>query len=249
MMQPIGNLLIGISSVRPSEDAVRDAIEAAQMGLFQIGWTSVRVTTGSADLEDTRNILTSQFYASPQYHKLLLLDDDVHWSPGAIERMVQHPVDLVLGAYPKRGEGEGYPIRTFPGPLECVDPNTNKPHPNGLIRIAGGPAGMMMMSRFAVTKLTEAQIDDWYHQPKVTGGKAWPLWEFDIHNHERISEDMNLCRKWREFGGEVWCDPHITMHHHGKKVYSGQFAQHLRELGRLVEPGKVQRIEMTAANG
>lgn len=248
-MQPRGHLMIAITSNRPAEDAVRDAVEAAQHGLFMAGWVSTRVTFGSADLEDARNCLISQFHVSKQFDKVLFLDDDVSWSPGAVERLVSHPVDFVFGAYPRRAEGEGFSVRTFPGPIECVDPATGAPHPRGLIKVAGGPAGMMMLSRAAVTKLVEAQADDWYHQPKVEGGKAWNIWEFDTIDHERIAEDMNLCRKWRALGGDVWCDPHITLHHHGKKTYSGQFLQHLREIGRLVEPGKVQRIELTAANG
>lgn len=246
---PKGHLLIAIVTNRPSEDAVRDAIEASQMGLWQQGWTSMRVAFGSADLEDARNCLLSTFHTEKQYTRVLFLDDDVSWGPGSIERLVRHPVDFVFGAYPRRAEGEGFSVRTLPGPVECLDPETGEPNPYGLVKVAGGPGGMMLLSRNAVDKLIEAQADDWYHQPKVPGGRAWNIWEFATRDHERISEDMNLCYKWRELGGTVWCDPHLVMHHHGKKVYSGQFAQHLRELGRLVEPGKVQRIDIKAANG
>lgn len=242
MSDPSPHLLIAIASNRPAEDAARDAVEAAQHGLARMGWLSTRVTFGSADLEDARNTLTAQFHATPHYTDMLCLDDDVSWAPGAIERLVRHPVDVVLAAYPRRAEGEGFSVRTLPGPVECVDPSNGTPHPQGLIRIAGGPAGMLRLSRRAVDALVEAQREDWYYQPKVTGGKAWAIWEFDVIDHERISEDMNLCRKWRALGHTVWCDPHITMHHHGKKTYSGQLAQHLRDLGRLVEPGRVQRI-------
>lgn len=247
-MTPLGHLLIAIASTRAAEDAVRDAVEGAQHGLAQIGWLSTRVTFGSADLEDTRNVLTSQFYMAKHFTRLLLLDDDVSWAPGAVERLVRHPVDVVLGAYPRRAEGEGFSIQTFPGPIECVDPTSGQPHPYGLIKVAGGPAGMMLLSRNAVETLVEAQADDWYHQPRVDGGKAWPLWEFDVVDHERISEDINLCRKWRRLGGDIWVDPHLTLHHHGKKAYSGQLARHLREIGRLIEPGKVQKIALEAAN-
>lgn len=244
MNDPRGHVLIALVSNRAKEDEVTDAIEAAQHGLMRMGYLSTRVTFGSADLEDARNVLTSQFYVSPHYTDLLCLDDDVSWAPGTIERLMMHPVDVVLGAYPRRAEGEGYSIRTFPGPIECVDPTTGNPHPHGLIKIAGGPAGLMRLSRQAVSRLVEAQAEDWYHQPKVDGGKAWCLWEFDVIDHERISEDMNLCRKWRSLGGNVWCDPHLVLHHHGKKRYSGRLTDHLRELGRLVEPDKVQRISV-----
>lgn len=249
-MQPKGHLFIGITSNRNEKpDDVTDAIEAAQHGLARMGWLSTKVTFGSADLEDARNTLVSQFYATPQYTDILCLDDDVSWGAAGVERLVLHPVDFVMGAYPRRAEGEGYSIKTFPGPLECVDPITGKPNANGLLNVSGGPAGMLRMSRKAVTKLIEAEPDRWYHQPKVSGGKAWELFEFDVIDHERISEDMNLCRKWRALGGDVWVDPHITLHHHGRKTYSGKFLDHLRDLGRLVEPSKVQKISLTAANG
>jgi len=242
--RPAGHLFIAVTSNRDSCDAVRDAIEAAQHGLARIGWLSSRVTFGSADLEDARNCLIAQFHVTKEYTHILFVDDDVSWAPGAVERLVSHPVDFVLGAYPRRAEGEGYSIRTIPGPVECVDPSTGMPHPTGIAKIAGGPAGMMRLSRRAVDILVSADRDRWYAQPKVTGGKAWQIWEFDVIDHERISEDMNLCRKWRALGGDVWVDPHLTLHHHGRKTYSGRFADHLREAGRLIEPSKVQKISI-----
>jgi len=243
-MNSNGHLLIAIVSNRPKEDAVTDAIEASQHALARIGWQSTRVTFGSADLEDARNILASQFYAVKDYTHCLFLDDDVSWGPGSVERLVSHPVDFVLGAYPRRAEGEGYSIKTIPGLVECVDPSTGKPHAQGIAKIAGGPAGMMRVSRRVIERMVEASPDRWYHQPKVTGGKAYELFEFDVIDHERISEDMNFCRRWRELGGDVWVDPHLIMHHHGKKTYSGRFVDHLRELGRLVEPEKVKKISL-----
>lgn len=241
-MEPRGHVLIALASNRLIEPEVTDAIEAAQHGLMRHGWRSTRLSFGSADLEDARNVLTAQFYATPHYTHLLCVDDDVSWEPGSVERMMLHPVDFVLGAYPRRAEGEGFSLRTFPGAIECIDPTTGNYHPHGLFKVSGGPAGMMRLSREAVSRLVEAQADDWYHQPKVEGGKAWALWEFDVIDRERISEDMNLCRKWRELGGDVWCDPHLVLHHHGRKRYSGRLADHLRELGRLIEPEKIQKV-------
>lgn len=244
MSHPLGHVLIGIASNRHAPDEVHDAIEAAQFGLGKMGYLSTRVKFGSSDLEDARNTILSQFHVTKHYTHAVLVDDDVHWAPGSIERLVGHPVDFVLGAYRLKQDGEKYPVRKLPGPMVCVDPRTGDPHPHGLIKIAGGPGGIMRLTRNVTERLVGAAPDDWYHQKKVTGGKAWRFFEFDVIDHERISEDMNFCRKWRMIGGDVWCDPHITTHHMGMATFSGCFANHLRREGWMPSADTVQRITL-----
>lgn len=242
--QPKGHLFIALLSYKPEIDhRVTDAIEAAQHGLYAMGWVSTRVTFGSADLCDGRNVLVSQFHAVPHYTHILCVDADVSWAPGTIERLMSHPVDFVIGAYPRRAEGAGYAVRTIPGPVQCVDPVTGAPHPMGLAKVKAGPGGLMRLSRRVIDRLVEAHPDRWYAQPLVQGtGKALDLFRFAVENNERISEDMVFCRSWEALGETVWVDPHLMLHHHGNKSYSGKFIDHLREIGRLAEPGKVQVI-------
>jgi hypothetical protein len=54
----------------------------------------------------------------------------------------------------------------------------------------------------------------------------------------RVTEDINFCRLWRDIGGKVWVDPHLTLFHHGGKSYEGNLAQHLAEIGRMKEPSE-----------
>lgn len=240
-----GHLFIAVVTYRPEIDyRVKDAVEAACFELSRNGWLVTPATKpGSADLCDNRNTIAAHFYANPDYTHALFVDADVSWEPGAILRLVSHPVDFVLGAYPKRSEGEGYPIKKLPGPIEFVDPRTGKYHPNGIAKIAGGPGGLMRISRACIEKMIAAHADEWYGQPQVEPiKKAWDLFQFSIIDHERISEDMNFCRKWRDLGGDVWVDPHLKLHHHGGKTYSGCFAEHLMELDMIIEPGKMERF-------
>ena len=233
-----GHLLIALTSYRMEVDQrVTDAMERAQHELMAQGWLSTRVTYGSADLCDARNTLASQFYATPEYTNILLWDSDVSCESGAVTRMVNHNVSFVCGVYPLRDDSGQYPARTIPGEIECVNPVDEKPHPHGLIKLAGAPGGFMMLSRQVVERLIDADPDNWYAQSKVTGGKAWDLFKFDVdrEKHERISEDMNLCYKWIQLGGTVWCDPHLVLHHHGFKTYSGRLIDHLKNIGRLKE--------------
>ncbi len=172
--------------------------------------------------------------------KLLMIDADVIPDPGVIERLVLHPVDFVLGAYPKRGENMGYPMKALPGPMECVDPKTGAPDPkNGLIKIAGGGAGMMCISRACIERMVKAYDDRWYTHAAQATKKAWNLFEFTTVDHERRSEDIHFAQLWRDLGGEVWCDPHLRLHHIGEKLFSGVFLEHLKEIGRVADPSKV----------
>lgn len=227
---------------------VRDSVEAACFGLAARGWIPLPVTKkANADLEHGRNTLAAEFVMSKErFDKAVLIDGDVSCNAGTIERLVEHPVDLVLGSYRLRSDAEGdrgrYALRKLPGPIECVNPATGKPHSNGIAKIAAGPAGMMCVSRACIEKMIQKHDNRWFGAPNVTGGKAWPLFEFDIIEHERISEDMNFCRQWRELGRDVWLDPHLTLHHHGDKTYSGCIADHLRELDAVIDGEHIVKV-------
>lgn len=34
-----------------------------------------------------------------------------------------------------------------------------------------------------------------------------------------LSEDYTFCKRWRQIGGEIWCDPKIKLKHWGQKAY------------------------------
>lgn len=39
---------------------------------------------------------------------------------------------------------------------------------------------------------------------------------------ERLSEDFSFCKRWRDIGGEIWCDPEAAIIHSGRKEYTGK---------------------------
>ena len=246
-----GYLFIAMVSYRDEVDSrVRDAIETTQVSLSMQGWLSAKAQFGSADLCDARNVLVSHFHANPDYTHALLVDADVSWEPGTVERLLSYPVDFVLGAYPRRAEDQGFAVNTIPGPVQLIEPLTGNPNPKGIAKINGGPGGLMRLSRNVMDKLIEAHPDRWYHQPMVKPTeKAWNFFEFiiDMDRHARIGEDMNFCRLWRDTGGEVWVDPHLMLHHHGYKTYSGRFLDYLREIGRLDEPAALVKMPLSVA--
>ena len=242
-------LLVRIAYDPKTNDEVRDWQEQECFDLTQAGYlVTPAAKKGTADLEDNRNTVASQFYQRPQFTHLIMFDQDVRGTPGALRRLVEHDVDLVAGVYRKRVAGQGFAVRTLPGPAETVDPKTGKYKADGLIKIAGAPGGLLCMTRACIEKMVTAYSDHWYASGLVPGGRVWALFEFDVIDHERISEDMNFSRRWRELGGDLWADPHLELHHHGDAAFSGRYIDHLRQLGKLIEPGKMARIETPAAH-
>ncbi len=242
-------MLVGMTYDPKTDYHVTDAVEAGCFELASCGYMPVPGRKrGTADVGDNRNAVFSQFYMRPEFTDLICYDQDVSWEPGTFQRLVSHPVDLVMGIYRKRAETQGYALRTLPGPMETVNPQTGKHHPDGLIKIAGGPAGLMRISRGCAEKMVTAYADRWYASKDIPGGKAWALFEFEVRNNERISEDMNFCRMWRDIGGEVWADPHLKLHHHGDTAYSGKLIDHLRETDRLIDSSAIAKVETSMAD-
>lgn len=228
-------LLIGLVSHKSLVDyRTMLSIEAAVPALLMVGWREQRVPLiGDSDLAGARNTIFSIAYHGG-YDKLIFIDVDMSWDQGALERLVLHTEDLVVGAYRKKKDDVEFAVRTIPGPLRCVDPATGEDQPFGLCEIAAGATGFMSISRNCMEKMVEAYGDRWYRyrKPEVVE-KAWNVFEFSVTDHERTGEDFHFCDLWRAIGGKVWCDPHITLHHHGESTYSGKFLDHLKEVGRF----------------
>lgn len=184
---------------------------------------------GNADLAGARNTVFAAAYKGGFTH-LLFVDADVSWEPGAVDKLLSWPVELVLGAYPKRADDAGYPVRTKPGCREIIDPVTRKPDPNGLLPIDGGPTGFMLIARACMERMVDEFEDQWYEDPRAPNRKAWNVFQFAVRNNKRVTEDMFFCENFRRVGGEVWVDPSILMHHHGDKTYSGRYADHLARM-------------------
>ena len=224
--------IVVVSHSRTMDFEVDQSIFAACSSLIASG---VRVSrglhVGDADLAGARNLVLAGFMASP-CTDLMLIDNDVSCEPGSIERLLSHPVDLVAGAYPKRVEGGGYPVRTLPGVRTFVDTVTGEHSPTGLLRVGGAPTGFMRLTRACVEKMIAAYPDSWYDDERAPNGRAWNLFEFAVRDRKRWTEDLYFCQRWIEIGGTVWVDPHMVLHHHGTKTYSGRFADFIANVAK-----------------
>ena len=154
---------------------------------------------------------------------LVFIDDDMAWEVGALERLLSHPVDLVGGVYPKRQDKLTYPCKRLPG--------AELDRATGLLEMRYLPTGFLRITRACALRMVEAFKDRVYHEPDAPGGKAYAVFWFDLMPgedgggmNEIWGEDFSFCRRWREIGGQVWCDTYLTFKHIGRKAWQGCYA-------------------------
>lgn len=186
---------------------------------------------GSAYIDDTRAALVDKFLASGA-DPLVMIDWDVTWDAGALVRLVDHPVDLVGGVYPRRNsDPTEYLVRYLPDQKELwAHPET------GLLEVAGIPGGFMKCSRNMLEKMVAHYSDLQFAKESWVSGKLTGLFESYRYKHpsnpqldRKLGDDYAFCQRWRDMGGRVWCDPEITMAHIGRHGLVGHFGKYLKQ--------------------
>lgn len=183
---------------------------------------SVYDESGSTYLEDARSIIVDEFLHGDGTH-LVGIDDDVCWEAGGLLRLVDAPVDLVAGIYPKRKDPIEWPVKFLEGELW-----TNR---DGLMEVEGVPTGFIRYSRACLERMTEAYRDElWCRSPQAPRGGFVGLYDIlRLPNGGKLHDDYAFCRRWRDIGGKVWVDPEMTLGHVGMKMFTGSLGDWLRE--------------------
>jgi hypothetical protein len=174
---------------------------------------------GNALIADARALIVAQFLASDAEH-LVFVDSDVCWEAGALLKLIDHKVDFVAGIYPQRKDPINYCVKWLPKPeLHAV---------NGLLEVAGVPAGFMRVSRGLLEKMVSQYPDTEFYCPAAPNERAWALFaDYRIGKH-KMGEDYAFCKRWTEMGGQLWIDPEIKMGHVGYKTFEGHIGNWLK---------------------
>lgn len=207
------------------------AISEASGECAERGWNlTFNPRIGDALITRARNVMFSEFYHGP-YDDMVFLDHDIAPALGMFTRLLEHPVDLVGAAYPKRMDIDRYTFHPLDDRL-CFEPS-------GLIEVAGIGCGMMRITRAAADKIVEAHRDRWFTDSSAPHlDKIFHVFECELRGHMYFSEDYTFCRKYRELGGKVWIDPEIEISHRGVKSYTGRFGDWLRDKGAKAGIGR-----------
>ena len=162
-------------------------------------------------ITQARDQLANQFMASDA-DKMIFLDSDVAWEPGAMLRLASHDVDFVGGAYRLKQDVEAYPVTWLEGEeLYAV---------NGLLEVETLPGGFLCLSKRVFETL--AKPEHVYSHFAFTGFAFF-------HVPRGGGEDTRFCLDWRDAGGKVWLDPeHRLTHVAGSKSYTGHIGEWIK---------------------
>jgi hypothetical protein len=178
--------------------------------------------SGNALIGDCRGLICTKFLEGDGTH-LVFVDSDVSWEAGSLLRLVDHEVDFVAGLYPQRRDPIDFCCQWLPKPeLELED---------GLIEVAGVPAGFMCLTRAMLEKMVGQYPDSQFYCKGAPDDTAYDLFGPYRIGKLKFGEDYAFCRRWRDMGGKVWIDPEIRMGHCGYKTFMGQVGEWLKERG------------------
>lgn len=172
---------------------------------------------GMSDIALARNHLLTTF-ANSDADELVFIDSDEGWEPGAVLRIISHPVDIVGGTVRVKKDEEEYRVRWLPEE-ELVGIKISETQ--AIVEVEGLGTGFLRISKRAALKLIEEYKDTEFMWPESEDGKCYALFRNGVLNGQYFTEDMYFCIKAREKGFKIYLDPDINFSHTGLKTYSG----------------------------
>lgn len=159
---------------------------------------------------------TIQLAIEADVDDLIFIDSDIEWQPEWIFSLLDYPVDIVGGTYPKKGEKEEYVVRQLQRTPK--DPST------GLIEVDGLGTGFVRLNKTAIQYLwNNAPL---YIDPKDNKERRM-VFDVVIENingvNLLVSEDIHAFNTLKRGGFSVYLDPSMTCNHIGPKKFKGDF--------------------------
>lgn len=162
------------------------------------------VTNESSLISSSRNTLFNRL----EQDYIMWVDSDMNFPPYGISRLISRGKDIIGGAYVQKKD-EAKPL------IFKMDGNGFFRHIYDFPRdepflVDGIGTGFLLVSK----RVHEA------FAPDITkdGGLPFDLGRGPSGNEE--GEDLSFCRRAKEMGFEIWCDPTIPLGHVGKKVFT-----------------------------
>jgi glycosyltransferase involved in cell wall biosynthesis len=214
----------------------------------------VNFIRGDQFISKARNALIQGFIDSAEKQDLIFfIDDDEGWDEQAFLRMCLDPHEFVAAAVPKKCdtlEFNNVILEVVPETNECIIEN-------GLLKAKQIGSGFIRLKRSAIEKLIKAYPrqyapgDGGPHQKHYALFDSKIIWPKDgeVGTGQFWGEDLEFCRKWCSLGEFIWIDPNVMMEHAGRKVYRGNFLEHLKQTCnvQMNEPKKLESIPETLA--
>jgi hypothetical protein len=219
----------------PTAGCLLDAqIDMVMAGISQTAHTEFMMQ--DSNLPFSRNRAVAKFMAT-DCTDLIMVDADMSWSRQSFMRLICHPVDFVGASYRQKIQNQqtGELITRYAvdflddekGVSKGSDPET------GLLEVKRLPAGFLRVTRRAIQRMiSECGVHEYQAEDNGKPMVIHRLFanEFNSKINQEVGEDYTFCDRWRSIGGKVWCDPELSVSHHGLAVFHGHLGGHIRDL-------------------
>ena len=172
---------------------------------------------GESLITRARNSILARFYHSPEFSHLLFLDGDVFLEGEDLKKLLEANVDVI---------GAPVPLKTTEGGKPVFNIHGNLGQESGLLKVQALGTAVMMLSRFAASKLIDDAIDRnavYKANPYARGlgdtESVYDVFQVGVKDGVYLSEDYWVCTLLRELGFDIWVDLSISTRHHGMRSY------------------------------
>jgi hypothetical protein len=177
-----------------------------------------------------RNGLANIFLDSGFTH-MLFIDADISFDPKDVFKMLSHNKLIVCGGYPIKGidwnsietavknNVPADKLQQYASPL-VYNKLPGQLSRNGLIEVSEAGTGFMMIKREVYERLADKVPSYISNQYGANAGVS--IKEFfstSINNGVLLSEDYHFCKLWRKYGGKIFVDTTVKLHHIGPYVF------------------------------
>jgi hypothetical protein len=192
-------------------------------------------TSSESLVPNARNVLTHQFLESNATH-LMWIDSDIGFNATDIVSMLIADRDIVCGIYPKKevdwarvaeAARAGAPpeeLRNHAGlfAIKLLDDSADglAADPDGLLEIAAGGTGFMLIKRGVFDALSDVVPE---YAPDERPIKEFYATTTDAESGRLITEDYHFCALARGHGFKIYAAPWVRLGHAGTYVFDHHF--------------------------
>lgn len=213
------SLCIGIATYdgKMHSETVKGLMQTAHFCAKHNIGISVEVRSHDAFIGKARSVIAEKFLASG-FNDLLFIDADVGFSVHEVIKVCKAEVDIAVGLYRMKVEGDDEEKQVKYPALMC-DPIERDAKNPFLIKLQYGPAGFMRIRRPVLEAMmkkwpTEYWIDD---LGPNHSGKVHDFFPAGRFGNNFTGEDISFCNRARECGFDIWAVQGLNLQHFGDK--------------------------------
>lgn len=193
--------------------------------LASAGGAQMRLTFFSDSLiHRLRNRMLDNFLRKTDCSHMLMVDSDMGWDGKAVLRLIAADKPLIGIAGRRKVDKPSYCFNPVGGEGKVgmeIPWTINMEPPLGLVEVDEIGTGFLLIRRDCAERMTNAYPELQYKE--TDGEMICGLFDTFLDKKAKVfwSEDYMFCRRWRNIGGKVYCDPYGFLKHVGQKSYDG----------------------------